>query len=427
MTTRRPATTAVTELAESPTTVSECAEQARELIRATARFLGVEEIYPMSCDADIHAADAALSTARQALTAHLGLAALPGQRQPDPVVAALMLRLQLTQLSVKDAILASHNDKLRGAREAVNALRSSVSAAALAERAPVEAPRMGFTRMLFSWIRHGIWFACSAFAGADEELAQSMVAVGLANPRRLSALSPESEMVRRGVPILVRDARSHPHVHPELVSLTETRSYVAAPVLSWGKPIALVHADRDTDESGVQPFDRDVLGMFAEGLGVAFERNLMVDRLQAMRQAADEHLRSANTIADEFALDVMDIAEPAAQPVEHLLGVEPPASTAGSCERHDTLTAREAEVLRGLAAGKTNAQIALSLFVTEGTVKSHVKHILRKLGASNRTEAVAMYHRMRSSSPRDTTSFSRSSPRSSSGEISTALPMAGRP
>lgn len=146
MTTRRPATTAVTELAESPTTVSECAEQARELIRATARFLGVEEIYPMSCDADIHAADAALSTARQALTAHLGLAALPGQRQPDPVVAALMLRLQLTQLSVKDAILASHNDKLRGAREAVNALRSSVSAAALAERAPVEAPRMGFTR-----------------------------------------------------------------------------------------------------------------------------------------------------------------------------------------------------------------------------------------------------------------------------------------
>jgi DNA-binding NarL/FixJ family response regulator len=51
-------------------------------------------------------------------------------------------------------------------------------------------------------------------------------------------------------------------------------------------------------------------------------------------------------------------------------------------------------VLRNLASGKTNAQIATGLFVSEGTVKSHVKHILRKLGATNRTEAVARYHRL---------------------------------
>ena len=280
---------------------------------------------------------------------------------------------------------------------------------------------MGFTRVLFSWIRHGTWFACSAFAGVDDELAQAMVSVGLANPRRLSGLLPESEMVRRGVPILIPDAQSNPHVHTELVAATKTTAYVAAPVLSWGKPIALVHADRDTDECGVQRFDRDVMGMFAEGLGVAFERNMMVDRLQAMRQAADEHLRAANTLADEFTMEVMDIAEPAVQPVQHLLGVAPPAITEGSWERHDTLTAREAEVLRGLAAGKTNAQIALSLFVTEGTVKSHVKHILRKLGASNRTEAVAIHHRVRNSSPRDAASYP------SAREISTASPMAGRP
>jgi DNA-binding NarL/FixJ family response regulator len=54
------------------------------------------------------------------------------------------------------------------------------------------------------------------------------------------------------------------------------------------------------------------------------------------------------------------------------------------------------DVLRALAAGKINAQIALSLFVAEGTVKSHVKHILRKLGAANRTDAVAKFHRLRS-------------------------------
>ena len=421
MTTRCPATTAVTELAEPSTTVSECAEQARELISVTAGFLGVEEIYPMPCDADIHSVDAALLAARQALMQHLELAALSPQYEPDHDVAALMLRLELAAVSVKNSIVAAHSDKVCGARVAVNRLRGAVSSADLAERAPVEAHRMGFTRVLFSRIRHGTWFACSAFAGADKELAQAMVSVGLANPRRLGGPLPETEMVRRGVPILVCNAQSNPHVHPELAAVTKTTAYVAAPVLSWGKPIGLVHADRDTDESGVAQFDRDVLGMFAEGLGVAFERNLMVDRLQAMRQAADEHLRAANTIADEFTLEVMDIAEPAAQPVEHLLGVESRESMAGRCERHGSLTAREAEVLRGLAAGKTNAQIALSLFVTEGTIKSHVKHILRKLGASNRTEAVAMYQRMRNSSPRDAMSPS------SSREICTVSPMGGRP
>ena len=390
----------MTELAELPATVTECAEQARELMRVTAVVLGVEEIYPMSSDSDLHALDEALLAARLGLTQHLELAALSPRRQPDHVVAALMLRLELTQLSIKDAILADHRDKVCGAREAVNRLRRAVSAADLAERAPVEAHRMAFSRVLFSRIQRGIWFACSAFAGADEELAQRMVSVGLANPRRLSGPLPENEMVRRGVPILVRDAQSNPHVHPELVALTKTTTYVAAPVFSWGKPIAFLHADRDTDESGVQPFDRDVLGMFAEGLGVAFERNLMVDRLQAMRRAADDHLRAANTLADEFTLEVMDLAEPATKPIERLLSVEPaqPMTEHHDREVSGALTAREADVLRGLAAGKTNAQIAVSLVVTEGTIKTHVKHILRKLGATNRTEAVARYHRMRNSS-----------------------------
>ncbi|GAB4916897.1 hypothetical protein Mkiyose1665_10670 [Mycobacterium kiyosense] len=391
-------------MSELPASVTQCAEQASELIRETAAVLGVEEICGTPVDTDLHGVDAALSAARRGLTQHLELAALSPQDQPDRDVAALMLRLQQTQLSVKDAILADHSDKVCGAREAVNRLRGAVSAADLAERAPVEVHRMGFTRVLFSRIRHGTWFACSAFAGADEELARRMVSVGLANPRRLSCPLPESEMVRRGVPILVRDAQSNPHVHPELVALTKTTSYVAAPVFCWGKPIAFLHADRDNlsfrgYESGVQPFDRDVLGMFAAGLGVAFERNLMVDRLAAMRHAADDHLRAANTLADEFTLEVMDLAEPATKSSECLLSLAPaqPMAEHHVREVSGALTAREADVLRGLAAGMTNAQIAVSLVVTEGTIKTHVKHVLRKLGAANRTEAVARYHRMRNS------------------------------
>jgi len=55
----------------------------------------------------------------------------------------------------------------------------------------------------------------------------------------------------------------------------------------------------------------------------------------------------------------------------------------------DPLTGREREVLAKLAAGTSNQAIAEELFVTLFTVKKHVSHILAKLGAANRTEAVA--------------------------------------
>jgi DNA-binding NarL/FixJ family response regulator len=56
----------------------------------------------------------------------------------------------------------------------------------------------------------------------------------------------------------------------------------------------------------------------------------------------------------------------------------------------EPLTPRELEVLARLAAGQTNRQIADALVVTERTVKFHVSAILAKLGAANRTEAVAI-------------------------------------
>jgi DNA-binding NarL/FixJ family response regulator len=53
------------------------------------------------------------------------------------------------------------------------------------------------------------------------------------------------------------------------------------------------------------------------------------------------------------------------------------------------LSSREMEVLVCLAQGKITAQIARELFISENTVKTHVRHILEKLEASNRAEAVS--------------------------------------
>lgn len=58
-----------------------------------------------------------------------------------------------------------------------------------------------------------------------------------------------------------------------------------------------------------------------------------------------------------------------------------------------TLTARELDVLRQVADGATNRAIAKALFVSEATVKTHLVHINEKLGATSRTEAVAVARR----------------------------------
>jgi DNA-binding NarL/FixJ family response regulator len=59
-------------------------------------------------------------------------------------------------------------------------------------------------------------------------------------------------------------------------------------------------------------------------------------------------------------------------------------------DREDMLTAREREILQLLADGMSNAEVAGRLFISQETVKSHVRHILAKLEADTRTHAVAI-------------------------------------
>jgi DNA-binding NarL/FixJ family response regulator len=59
----------------------------------------------------------------------------------------------------------------------------------------------------------------------------------------------------------------------------------------------------------------------------------------------------------------------------------------------DGLTMREAEVLRLVAAGKTNQEIASELFIAERTAANHVSNIFAKIGCGNRVEATVYAHR----------------------------------
>ena len=70
-----------------------------------------------------------------------------------------------------------------------------------------------------------------------------------------------------------------------------------------------------------------------------------------------------------------------------------PAAIATRLAEHladEALTAREIEILRCVAEGYRNREIAERLFISEETVKIHIKHVMDKLGATHRTQAVAI-------------------------------------
>ncbi len=70
-----------------------------------------------------------------------------------------------------------------------------------------------------------------------------------------------------------------------------------------------------------------------------------------------------------------------------------PAELAAQLAEHlgdEALTPREIEVLQRIAGGNRNRDIAEQLFISEETVKVHIKHLMEKLGATDRTQAVAI-------------------------------------
>jgi DNA-binding NarL/FixJ family response regulator len=102
-----------------------------------------------------------------------------------------------------------------------------------------------------------------------------------------------------------------------------------------------------------------------------------------LKNAAPEDLvRAVRTVAAGDALLAPSVTRRVIE--EYAQRSPPPKHDAGL----DSLTDREREVLRLLATGKSNAELAAHLFLGEGTVKTHVSHLLGKLGLRDRVQAV---------------------------------------
>ncbi|HET7095311.1 MAG TPA: response regulator transcription factor [Thermomicrobiales bacterium] len=104
---------------------------------------------------------------------------------------------------------------------------------------------------------------------------------------------------------------------------------------------------------------------------------------------ADLRETIARVAAGEQVIERQALARPsvAARALERLRAGE---TLAAARFRQAPLTRRELQVLRGISAGRTNAEIGDELGISAQTVKNHVTAILRKLGVSDRTQAVVL-------------------------------------
>jgi DNA-binding NarL/FixJ family response regulator len=138
-----------------------------------------------------------------------------------------------------------------------------------------------------------------------------------------------------------------------------------------------------------------VLAVFGEAFGYALERTVLLERMRTQFRKMRETMAEANTTLEELleAGVVLRRGENGELgPAVRGLAIQLPSDS----RLMGLLTRRELEVVELMARGASNADIATDLVISEGTVKSHVKHILRKMRAANRAQAVSCYMRLQS-------------------------------
>ena len=252
----------------------------------------------------------------------------------------------------------------------------------------------GFDRAMLSRVEDSTWRPWKSYAVADREFEREFRSwITQTQEIPLDHLLLESEMIRRHGPALVTHPEDDTHVYQPLVAVSGLKSYVAAPLMPTGRVIGFLHADYET--ATVTELDRDILWAFAEAFGHIFERAVLVSRLRDQREQVREAMRTVESVLEELANAEIELAVRAAgDNATGASGRLPGPSPAPGSRIDSLLTPRELEVLTLMATGATNSRIAEQLVITDGTVKSHVKRILRKLRSANRSEAIARYLRL---------------------------------
>jgi DNA-binding CsgD family transcriptional regulator len=276
-------------------------------------------------------------------------------------------------------------DALERVSEAVRRLGEQGSSEGLLARAAAGlVAGSEFDRVVISEVVDGRLVPLAIADGVDQAAANSALAE-LGEPAepgegaiRLEYPLVEYEVARGHAPAVVRVSDAGARTPAPLARSLGWGSYAVAALVVGTTAIGLLHADATHSGRTVDGLDGEVAGRYAEELAGVFERAVLRHTLELHRAELSAAVHWMSTRLGRL---------------EDAAGLVRPQVTGGDARLVESLTARELDVLRLLARGNTNQAIATALVVREGTVKYHVKNILRKLGATNRADAVARFVR----------------------------------
>ncbi|QSE92653.1 LuxR family transcriptional regulator [Rhodococcus pseudokoreensis] len=248
---------------------------------------------------------------------------------------------------------------------------------------------LGYGKAMFSVVRGSTWspVALAVNPALTEDFHELATAI---DGREISLRDAprEAELVRRRRPYAVDGVDTYRHTYRPLIDLSRPAGYIAVPIVVDARAVAMIHVDRQSDS--LSDTDVHIVGVLAGACASSKERaklrrqihtrNEHVDaEIQRLTQAL-RHLEQPLTMPE---LSTCDLPRSGAQSGED-------TSQAPAIPRAHTLTAREREVLTLMATGATNAAISRRLCISDGTVKSHVQRIFKKLGVSTRAEVAAL-------------------------------------
>lgn len=349
--------------------------RATELRLLVGEALGVfaDTLLPENPDEEF-TAERLAGLARACVSEAQGLTGSDEPRARDLYLLALDLQQLALELHEED--LVQRNRRLRECADGLFRLRGLTSSRDLVDVVCQEiVNRCGFGRATISRVERGMWVPTKAhFAEDDETWFDDWIGQGIP----LHGHTPETRLLTERRPALVLDT-SQGEVHEDIiVEAGQSLSYVVAPLMSRGSVVGFLHCDHFPTTRRTDGVDRDVLWAFAEGFTRLHERMVLLERVQAQRAQVGAVLDAALAgLPDSLGTTLGGTSWG---------GSALAPSCAGLLAE---LTGRETEVLELMVAGRTNRAIADQLVIAEDTVKSHVKQVLRKLGVSNRAQAIA--------------------------------------
>jgi len=242
---------------------------------------------------------------------------------------------------------------------------------------------LDFRRCMISTVRGSVWrpkrlYVQNAHSDPETERFQAYID---GRQLQLADAPLETEVVRKRAGALVSAPHEDHRTFKEIVEASGSWGYIAAPIVAQGRVIGMLHADRPRTDRTVTMHHLESLEAFAECLAIAFESAVMAHRAVQQKREVEQLFAHLENLDGRSA---QRQAEAALAPAEAPGGPQPPGPQA-------PLTAREREIMALVATGATNRQIARNLMISEGTVKTHLKHIAKKLNTSSRAAAVAAY------------------------------------